>query len=84
VLVLQRIPAHLASGARLDTAKAQLATDQTIFHRTEDLKKTVWLPAIDVVALASPDAGAASSAFLAAQNQYAPTEDDAARTIVSR
>ena len=39
----------LAAAARLDTAKAQLTTAQTIFQRTQDLKKAGVVAGIDVL-----------------------------------
>jgi outer membrane protein TolC len=39
----------LASATRLDTAKAQFATSQTIFQQTQDLKKSGMVAGIDVL-----------------------------------
>ncbi len=70
----------LANAARLETVKAQLATDQTIFHRTEDLKKTGVAAGIDVLR-SQVQMQAQQQRVLAAQNQYAQQKMALERTI---
>ncbi len=70
----------LANAARLETAKAQLTTGQTIFHRTEDLKKAGVAAGIDVLR-AQVQMQAQQQRVLAAQNQYAQQKMALARTI---
>jgi len=70
----------LANAARLETAKAQLTTDQTIFHRTEDLKKTGVAAGIDVLR-AQVQMQAQQQRVLATQNQYAQQKMMLERTI---
>ncbi len=70
----------LASAARLDTAKAQLTTAQTIFDRTGDLKKAGVAAGIDVLR-AQVQMQTQQQRVLAAQNQYERQKMVLARTI---
>ena len=70
----------LASGARLDTAKAQLTTAQTIFGQTTDLKKAGVAAGIDVLR-AQVQLQTQQQRVLAAQNQYERQKMVLARTI---
>ena len=70
----------LASAARLDTAKAQLTTAQTIFSQTGDLKKAGVAAGIDVLR-AQVQLQTQQQRVLAAQNQYERQKMVLARTI---
>jgi outer membrane protein TolC len=70
----------LASAARLDTAKAQLTTAQTIFNQTSDLKKAGVAAGIDVLR-AQVQLQTQQQRVLAAQNQYERQKMVLARTI---
>jgi outer membrane protein TolC len=70
----------LASAARLDTAKAQLTTAQTIFNQTSDLKKAGVAAGIDVLR-AQVQVQTQQQRVLAAQNQYERQKMVLARTI---
>ncbi|MBZ5509196.1 MAG: TolC family protein [Acidobacteriia bacterium] len=70
----------LASAARLDTAKAQLNTAQTIFQQTQDLKKAGVAAGIDVLR-SQVQMQAQQQRVLAAQNQYEQQKMVLARTI---
>jgi len=70
----------LASAARLDTAKAQLATAQTIFEQTGDLKKAGVAAGIDVLR-AQVQMQTQQQRALAAENQYERQKMQFARTI---
>jgi len=59
----------LANAARLETSKAQLTTDQTIFQQTTDLKKAGVAAGIDVLR-AQVQMQSQQQRVLAAQNQY--------------
>ena len=59
----------LADAARLETAKAQLTTDQTIYRQTEDMKKAGVSAGIDVLR-AQVQMQAQQQRVLASQNQY--------------
>jgi outer membrane protein TolC len=70
----------LASAARLETAKAQLTTAQTIFSQTGDLKKAGVAAGIDVLR-AQVQLQTQQQRVLAAQNQYERQKMVLARTI---
>jgi outer membrane protein TolC len=70
----------LADAARLDTAKAQLTTAQTIFDQTTDLKKAGVAAGIDVLR-AHVQLQTQQQRVLAAQNQYERQKMVLARTI---
>jgi len=70
----------LASAARLDTAKAQLTTAQTIFDQTGDLKKAGVAAGIDVLR-AQVQLQTQQQRVLSAQNQYERQKMLLARTI---
>jgi len=70
----------LASAARLDTAKAQLTTAQTIFNQTSDLKKAGVAAGIDVLR-AQVQLQTQQQRVLAAQNQFDRQKMVLARTI---
>jgi len=70
----------LASGARLDTAKAQLTTAQTIFQQTQDLKKAGVAAGIDVLR-SQVQMQTQQQRVLAAQNQYEQQKMVLTRTI---
>lgn len=70
----------IASAARLDTAKAQLNTAQTIFRQTQDLKKAGVAAGIDVLR-SQVQMQAQQQRVLAAQNQYEQQKMVLARTI---
>jgi outer membrane protein TolC len=70
----------LASAARLDTAKAQLTTAQTIFEQTTDLKKAGVAAGIDVLR-AQVQLQTQQQRVLAAENQYQRQRMVLARTI---
>jgi outer membrane protein TolC len=59
----------LASAARLETAKAQLTTDQTIFQQTTDMKKAGVAAGIDVLR-AQVQMQSQQQRVLASRNQY--------------
>jgi outer membrane protein TolC len=70
----------LASAARLETAKAQFTTAQTIFQQTQDLKKAGVAAGIDVLR-AQVQMQTQQQRVLAAQNQYDQQKMTLARTI---
>ncbi|HZS26396.1 MAG TPA: TolC family protein [Candidatus Angelobacter sp.] len=70
----------LADGARLDTAKAQLTTAQTIFQQTSDLKKAGVSAGIDVLR-AQVQMQTQQQRVLAAQDQFERQKMQLARTI---
>src|SRR5262249_25603168 len=70
----------LASAARLDTAKAQLTTAQTILDQTGDLKRAGVAAGIDVLR-AHVQMQTQQQRVLAAQNQYERQKMVLARTI---
>jgi outer membrane protein TolC len=70
----------LASAARLDTAKAQLTTAQTILQQTTDLKKAGVAAGIDVLR-AQVQMQTQQQRVLAAQDQYERQRMTLARTI---
>jgi outer membrane protein TolC len=70
----------VASAARLDTAKAQLNTAQTIFQQTEDLKKAGVAAGIDVLR-SQVQMQTQQQRVLAAQNQFEQQKMSLARTI---
>ncbi|HET9839657.1 MAG TPA: TolC family protein [Candidatus Angelobacter sp.] len=70
----------LANAARLDTAKAQLTTAQTIFDQTTDLKKAGVAAGIDVLR-AQVQLQTQQQRVLAAENQYERQKMQLARTI---
>jgi outer membrane protein TolC len=70
----------LASAGRLDTAKAQLTTAQTIFQQTTDLKKAGVAAGIDVLR-AQVQMQQQQQRVLAAQEQYERQRMILARTI---
>lgn len=70
----------LADGARLDTAKAQLTTAQTIFQQTSDLKKAGVAAGIDVLR-AQVQMQTQQQRVLAAENQYERQRMQLARTL---
>ncbi len=70
----------LANAARVDTAKAQLDTAQTIFQQTQDMKKAGVSAGIDVLR-AQVEMQARQQQLLAAQNQYEQQKMRLARTI---
>ncbi|HKD79040.1 MAG TPA: TolC family protein [Candidatus Angelobacter sp.] len=70
----------LADAARLDTAKAQLTTAQTIFQQTSDLKKAGVAAGIDVLR-AQVQMQTQQQRVLAAENQYERQKMQLARTI---
>jgi outer membrane protein TolC len=70
----------LASAARLDTAKAQLTTAQTIFDQTTDLKRAGVAAGIDVLR-AQVQLQTQQQRVLAAENQYERQKMVLARTI---
>jgi outer membrane protein TolC len=70
----------VASAARLETAKAQLNTAQTIFQQTQDLKKAGVAAGIDVLR-SQVQMQTQQQRVLAAQNQYEQQKMSLARTI---
>lgn len=70
----------LADAARVDTAKAQLATAQAVFQQAEDMKKAGVSPGIDVVR-AQVQMQAQQQRLLAAQNQFEQQKMRLARAI---
>jgi outer membrane protein TolC len=70
----------VASAARLDTAKAQLNTAQTIFQQTQDLKKAGVAAGIDVLR-SQVQMQTQQQRVLAAQNQFEQQKMSLARTI---
>jgi outer membrane protein TolC len=70
----------LANAARLETAKAQFTTAQTIFQQTQDLKKAGVAAGIDVLR-AQVEMQSQQQRVLAAQNQYDQQKMTLARTI---
>ena len=70
----------VASAARLDTAKAQLTTAQTIFQQTQDLKKAGVAAGIDVLR-SQVQMQTQQQRVLAAQNQFEQQKMSLARTI---
>ena len=70
----------LANAARLETAKAQFNTAQTIFQQTQDLKKAGVAAGIDVLR-AQVQMQAQQQRVLAAQNQYEQQKMSLARTL---
>jgi len=70
----------IASAARLDTAKAQLNTAQTIFRQSQDLKAAGVNAGIDVLR-AQVQMQTQQQRVLAAQNQYEQQKMVFARTI---
>ncbi len=70
----------IASAARLDTAKAQLVTAQTIFQQTTDLKKAGVAAGIDVLR-AQVQMQTQQQRVLASQDQYERQRMTLARTI---
>ncbi|HWF03829.1 MAG TPA: TolC family protein [Candidatus Angelobacter sp.] len=70
----------VASAARLDTAKAQLNTAQTIFGQTKDLKAAGVAAGIDVLR-SQVQMQTQQQRVLAAQNQYEQQKMGFARTI---
>jgi outer membrane protein TolC len=70
----------IASAARLDTAKAQFTTAQTIFRQTQDLKSAGVTAGIDVLR-AQVQMQTQQQRVLAAQNQYEQQRMVFARTI---
>lgn len=70
----------VASAARLDTAKAQLTTAQTIFQQTQDLKTAGVAAGIDVLR-SQVQMQTQQQRVLAAQNQYEQQKMSLARTI---
>src|SRR5947209_1025487 len=70
----------VASAARLDTAKAQFTTAQTIFQQTTDLKKAGVAAGIDVLR-AQVQMQTQQQRVLAAQDQYERQRMTFARTI---
>jgi len=70
----------VASAARLDTAKAQLNTAETIFQQTQDLKKAGVAAGIDVLR-SQVQMQTLQQRALAAQNQFDQQKMSLARTI---
>lgn len=70
----------LADAARVDTAKAQFATAETIFKQAEDMKKAGMSPGIDVLR-AQVQMQAQQQQVLAAQNQFEQQKMRLARAI---
>jgi outer membrane protein TolC len=70
----------VASAARLDTAKAQLNTAQTIFQQTQDLKSAGVAAGIDVLR-SQVQMQTQQQRVLAAQNQFEQQKMSLARTI---
>ncbi len=70
----------IAAASRLDTAKAQLTTAQTIFDRTQDLKKSGIVAGIDVIR-AQVQLQQQQQRVLAADNQLQRQRMTLARTI---
>jgi outer membrane protein TolC len=70
----------IASAARLDTAKAQLNTAQTIFQQTQDLKAAGVAAGIDVLR-SQVQMQTQQQRVLAAQNQYEQQKMVLLRTI---
>ncbi len=70
----------VASAARLDTAKAQLTTAETIFQQTQDLKKAGVAAGIDVLR-SQVQMQTQQQRVLAAQNQFEQQKMSLARTI---
>ena len=70
----------VASAARLDTAKAQLNTAQTIFQQAQDLKKAGVSAGIDVLR-SQVQMQTQQQRVLAAQNQFEQQKMSLARTI---
>jgi outer membrane protein TolC len=70
----------VASAARLDTAKAQLNTAETIFRQTKDLKSAGVAAGIDVLR-SQVQMQTQQQRVLAAQNQFEQQKMSLARTI---
>ena len=70
----------VASASRLETAKAQFNTAQTIFQQTQDLKKAGVAAGIDVLR-SQVQMQTQQQRVLAAQNQYEQQKMSLARTI---
>jgi outer membrane protein TolC len=70
----------IASSSRLETAKAQFTTAQTIFQQTQDLKKAGVAAGIDVLR-SQVQMQTQQQRVLAAQNQYEQQKMSLARTI---
>jgi outer membrane protein TolC len=70
----------LAAAARVETAKAQLATAQSIFQQAQDMKKAGVSAGIDVLR-AQVQMQAQQQQFLAAQNQYEQQKMRLARAV---
>jgi outer membrane protein TolC len=70
----------VASAARLETARAQFNTAQTIFQQTQDMKKAGVAAGIDVLR-AQVQMQTLQQRALAAQNQYEQQKMSLARTI---
>jgi outer membrane protein TolC len=70
----------VASAARLDTAKAQFNTAQTIFQQTQDLKSAGVAAGIDVLR-SQVQMQTQQQRVLAAQNQFEQQKMSLARTI---
>src|SRR5262249_44679094 len=70
----------VASAARLETAKAQLNTAQTIFQQAQDLKKAGVTAGIDVLR-AQVQMQSLQQRLLASQNQYEQQKMALERTI---
>jgi outer membrane protein TolC len=70
----------IASASRLETAKAQFTTAQTIFQQTQDLKKAGVAAGIDVLR-SQVQMQTQQQRVLAAQNQYEQQKMALARTI---
>ena len=70
----------IADAAKLDTAKAQLTTAQTIYQQTSDLKKAGVAAGIDVLR-AQVQMQTQQQRVLAAQNQFERQKLQLARTI---
>ncbi len=70
----------LADAARYDTAKAQLATAETILHRTQDMKSSGMVAGLDVLR-AQVQMQAQQQRVLVAENQLERQKMVLARTI---
>jgi len=70
----------VASASRLETAKAQLTTAETIFQQTQDLKKAGVSAGIDVLR-SQVQMQTQQQRVLAAQNQFEQQKMSLARTI---
>jgi len=70
----------VASASRLETAKAQLTTAETIFQQTQDLKKAGVAAGIDVLR-SQVQMQTQQQRVLAAQNQFEQQKMSLARTI---